>query len=152
MIIILGHASRGHSILEVTDQFVETLDDLPYLTLSYANGPGPWVDPETGKRRNVTSDDFHAIDYKVAAAVPRRSETHGGDDVLIYAKGPFAHLLSGTHQQSYIPHVVWYAACIGPGAKHCDNHPGFDGAHGVHMNKSLSLMSILFIIFFSRVI
>lgn len=36
--------------------------------------------------------------------------------VLIFAKGPHAHLLTGVHQQSYVPHVVGYAACMGDGA------------------------------------
>jgi len=51
--------------------------------------------------------------------VPLQSETHGGDDVVIYARGPFAHLFTGVHQQSYIPHVMGYAACMGPGQKYC---------------------------------
>jgi len=117
-----GHATRGRSILNVTDQFIETRDGLPYYTLSYANGPGPFFD-EAGHRRNVTGDDFEAYDFHNPAAVPRNSETHAGEEVLIYAKGPFAHFLSGTHQQSYIPHVISYAACLGPGAKYCDEPP-----------------------------
>lgn len=33
----------------------------------------------------------------------------------IYAKGPYAHMFSGTHQQNYIPHAMGYAACMGKG-------------------------------------
>jgi alkaline phosphatase len=29
-------------------------------------------------------------------------ETHGGDDVGIWAAGPMAHLFHGTHQQTHI--------------------------------------------------
>ena len=47
------------------------------------------------------------------APVPLGSETHAGEDVLIYANGPWAHLFHGLHEQSYIPHVIKYAACIG---------------------------------------
>jgi len=138
-----GHSTRGRSILDVTDQFIETKDDLPYLILSYANGPGVWLN-ETGGRRNVSGDDFHAFNYSVPAAVPRGSETHGGDDVLIYAKGPFAHLLSGTHQQSYIPHVVSYAACLGSGEKYCDSTTG--GVTTIFSsNWTLSLTVILIV-------
>ena len=51
------------------------------------------------------------------AAVPQGSESHGGDDVMIFARGPFAHLLAGVFEQSYIPHVIGYANGMGPGQK-----------------------------------
>jgi alkaline phosphatase len=44
--------------------------------------------------------------------VPMAFETHGGDDVGIYAKGPFAHLFNGVLEQNTIPHFIAYAACI----------------------------------------
>ena len=40
-------------------------------------------------------------------------ETHGGDDVAIYARGPMSHLFQGVHEQHYIAHVMAYASCIG---------------------------------------
>lgn len=43
------------------------------------------------------------------------SETHGGDDVAIYAIGPQAHMFQGVYEQHYIAHVIGYAAKIGPG-------------------------------------
>ena len=46
-------------------------------------------------------------------------ETHGGEDVAVFAKGPLAHLLHGVHEQNYIPHVMAYAACIGQNRDHC---------------------------------
>ena len=33
-------------------------------------------------------------------------ETHGGDDVGIWAIGPWSHLIHGVHQQSYIAHLL----------------------------------------------
>lgn len=33
--------------------------------------------------------------------------------VGVFATGPMAHFFGGTHEQSYIAHVVGYAACIG---------------------------------------
>jgi len=47
-----------------------------------------------------------APDYKQDSAVPLKSESHGGEDVIVYAKGPMAHLFHGTHEQSYIAYVM----------------------------------------------
>ena len=58
-------------------------------------------------------------DFKQDAAVPLGSETHGGDDVAIHARGPLAHLLTGVHEQHYIGHVAMYASCVGPNKGHC---------------------------------
>lgn len=60
--------------------------------------------------------------YQAQAAVPLTSETHGGEDVAIFAKGPLAHLLHGVHEQNYIPHVMAYAGCIGQNREHCSRH------------------------------
>ena len=57
--------------------------------------------------------------YQAQSAVPLRHETHGGEDVAVFAKGPMAHLLHGVHEQNYIPHVMAYAACIGANHDHC---------------------------------
>ncbi len=76
-IIHAGHSTRGRSILNVTDQYIENRDNMTYPILSYANGPGVFFDSNTGGRRNVSGDDFNAWDYHVPAAVPRASETHG---------------------------------------------------------------------------
>nr|KAG5711186.1 hypothetical protein BaRGS_004830 [Batillaria attramentaria] len=53
------------------------------------------------------------INYQQEAAVPMSSETHGGEDVAIYARGPMAHLFTGVHEQNYIPHVMAFASCVG---------------------------------------
>ncbi len=41
-----------------------------------------------------------------------RSETHGGEDVPIYASGPWAHLFQGVVDQQYIFHVMNHAGRI----------------------------------------
>ncbi len=38
------------------------------------------------------------------------SETHGGEDVAIYARGPYAHLFAKTEEQNFIYHVMKWAA------------------------------------------
>ena len=52
--------------------------------------------------------------------MPIYSETHGGEDVGIYARGPMSHLIHTKHEQSYIAHVMSFAACMSdPDADHC---------------------------------
>lgn len=52
--------------------------------------------------------------YHQQAAVPLTSETHGGEDVAIMAKGPMAHLFHGVQEQTYVAHVMAFAACLEP--------------------------------------
>jgi len=47
------------------------------------------------------------------------SETHGGEDVAIYANGPMSHLFQGVQEQSYIAHAMAYASCVGSNKDHC---------------------------------
>lgn len=53
-------------------------------------------------------------EYMQQAAVPLDAETHAGEDVAIYAKGPMAHLFHGVKEQNYVAHVMAYAACLEP--------------------------------------
>lgn len=50
-------------------------------------------------------------------------ETHGGEDVAIFATGPMAHLFHRVHEQSYIAHVMAYASCVGTNKEHCQSQP-----------------------------
>ena len=40
----------------------------------------------------------------------QKSETHGGEDVAIFARGPMSFLFDGTFEQSYVAHVMAYSA------------------------------------------
>jgi hypothetical protein len=62
-------------------------------------------------------------DFLQDAAVPRESETHGGEDVGVYARGPMSHLFAGLHEQNYIAHVMGYAACLGWNKEMCSANP-----------------------------
>ena len=67
-------------------------DDLPYTTLSYANGPAfnktyKVIDGSTVGRTDLRKVDIRAWEWQRPAAVPRETETHAGDDVAIYAIG-----------------------------------------------------------------
>lgn len=52
-------------------------------------------------------------------AIHLSDETHGGEDVPIYATGPMAHLFRGVLEQNYVAHVMAYASCIGRNKEHC---------------------------------
>ena len=50
-------------------------------------------------------------DFIQESAVYKKSETHGGEDVAIYASGPMSHLFTRTVEQNYIFHVMAYSSC-----------------------------------------
>lgn len=64
--------------------------------------------------------------YQYPAAIPMNIETHGGDDVAIYSRGPWSHLFSGVMEQSTIPYILGYAACIGPYTHSSERPPNKD--------------------------
>jgi len=60
--------------------------------------------------RHLTGDiDTISSGFFQEALVPLNSETHGGEDVAIYASGPGAHLVTGTHEQNVIFHIMDHA-------------------------------------------
>lgn len=52
---------------------------------------------------------------------PKEYDTHGGEDVAIYARGPMSHLFVGTHEETFLAHGMAYAACVGANKKHCES-------------------------------
>lgn len=76
------------------------------------------------------------------AAVPLDAETHGGEDVAIYAKGPMAHLFHGVKEQNYVAHVMAYAACLEPYRK-CPPHPHSHTSSGGANTPSTLLFGLL---------
>lgn len=94
------------------------------MILSYANGPEGFFDHhdprDLSKRIDVTTLNQTIYDFAYPATIPVVSETHGGDDVGIFASGPWAHLFTKTIEQNSIPHFIAFAACLGDGLKSCD--------------------------------
>lgn len=108
-----GHAEHDHALAK---------DDMPYTTVGYTNGRGfanygdgqggdqrYGDDPDAG-RHDLTNIDTSSTGFHQETLVPLSSETHSGEDVGIYAIGPGAQLLRGTHEQSNIFHVMNHAA------------------------------------------
>lgn len=111
-----GYPSRGNPIFGLTDDngTLDIADDgKPFTTLMYANGPGSFVTANATVRPNLTETLTNDRNYRQQSAVPLSSESHGGEDVAIYAQGPMSHLFHGVHEQHYIAHVMAYASCIG---------------------------------------
>jgi alkaline phosphatase len=118
---IAGYAIRGNPILGKSrgtskkgggpaGKLSKALDGKPYTTVGYGNGPGAWKDGTP--RPDVTTVDTNDVDYIQQATWARGSETHAGEDVTIWAAGPGAWLFQGTVEQSYIFHVIDYAASL----------------------------------------
>ena len=97
----------------------------PYTTLGFANGPGhagasdrqpegakrfPHLfasvrDMERGRPR-LSAVQTRAVDYLQEATVPLHDETHGGEDVGIWASGPGARAFHGEFEQNAVFHLI----------------------------------------------
>lgn len=97
---------------------------LTYTTLAYANGPGyagatdtqaegpkkmPHVvagaKPASG-RPDLRAVDTEDPDYLQESLMPIKSETHGGDDVGVWADGPGASAVRGSIEENVIFHLM----------------------------------------------
>ena len=120
---ILGKV-RGGSGEQLSGELATDGIDLPYTTLGYANGPGytgasnsqpagPKTYPHTGRdytpakgRPDLSDVDTEAPNYMQEAMFPTSSETHGGDDVGIWARGPGSAAVRGSVEQNAIFHLI----------------------------------------------
>lgn len=109
---VSGYAVRGTDILTMGD-FSRT-DHMPYFTLSYANGPGYYDHFNESGRINPIDMNYSDPNFMSPSHVPLSEETHGGDDVGVYAWGAHSHLFTGLYEQHYIAHAMMYATCLGP--------------------------------------
>ncbi len=135
VLTMAGYPTRGNDILGLVfanDARGEPMDTpsrdalgLPYTTLSYANGPGytgassqqpagPKHFPHRAAaqsgiaagRTDLSGVNTTGPTYLQEATVPLPTETHGGEDVPIYAGGPGAELFHGVREQNYIYHAI----------------------------------------------
>lgn len=116
---LAGYATRGHSILanvvgndaQGYPEQTPSLDLMgnPYTTLGYRDGPGAHQEEHDLAKTQIEKHiKTHAPDYRQAALVPMDYETHGGEDVALYAIGPHAQLFSGTLEQHWVYHALKY--------------------------------------------
>ncbi len=115
---IAGYPTRGNPILgkvsgndrqgNATNKPSIAKDGLPYTTVNYMNGKAF----KHNKRMDLSAVDTEDKDYRQAGLIELNGETHSGEDVAIYASGPFAYLIHGVQEQNYIYHVMRYASGI----------------------------------------
>ncbi|XP_078522663.1 intestinal-type alkaline phosphatase-like [Lissotriton helveticus] len=105
-----GYTLRGTSLFGLAPKLAS--DKKPYTSILYGNGPG-YRNTSAG-RPAPNETELELNNYEQLAAVPLSSETHGGEDVVIFAKGPMAHLFHGVQEQTFVAHAMAYAACIEP--------------------------------------
>ena len=113
-LIIQSYPDRGNPILGLVKEggkLTTARDGKPYTTLSFANGPGSVCtkqpdDKYQCDRKDLTNVDTTALGFLQQSLVPLGSETHGGEDVAIFAGGPGANLFSGTVEENEIFHVM----------------------------------------------
>lgn len=125
-----GYPARGNPILDKvhvhdrqgTRQLARDAQGLPFTTLGYANGPGYrgldadgndityWGAPEhfTPRQGRPDLSDVDTQDpyYQQEVVVPLADETHGGEDVGIWARGPGAHAVRGSVEQHTLFHFM----------------------------------------------
>jgi alkaline phosphatase len=134
----VGYSSRGNPILGKVNgsssegaypaRYARDATGLPYTTLVYANGPGyvgsssrqpegpkhfehfasDYQSANTG-RPDLTNVDTEAQDYLQESLFPMESDTHGGDDVGIWASGPGSSAVRGSVEQNTIFHFMLQA-------------------------------------------
>ena len=105
---ISGYPARGNPILgyaaAADGEPQKDMEGVPYTTLGYANGPGA--------RRPETELPPTDPNYRQRATHPMLAETHSGEDVPAYARGPGAEGVRGVMDQHEL-HAVMRDALFG---------------------------------------
>ncbi len=118
---IAGYPRRGNPIFGLvtpielqSNEPTLANDGKPYTTLGYHNGGGA----VEGPRADLTPEQAESIDHRQQALVPTHGETHGGEDVALFAAGPWAHLATGTMEQNVVFHIIDHALDLRKRAAH----------------------------------
>lgn len=80
-----------------------------------------------------------SVDYQYPSTIPLTDETHGGDDVMVFARGPWAHLFTGNFEQNEIPLAMAFAAGI---SNESDSVSGANVSFNL-AGRSILIMSVL---------
>ena len=77
----------------------------PAGSKNFPHNPGGYVEPAVG-RPDLTEVDTEHPNFMQEALVPSNSESHGGDDVGIWARGPGSDAVRGSLEQNVIFHLL----------------------------------------------
>ena len=134
-LVIQGYPARGNDILGLVRQVGDDGNlepgyhkdklGLPYTTLSYANGKGyqgetdkqpagpkkccedyKKAKPNLDGRFDLSKVNTDDPDYLQEAAIPLAGETHGGEDVAIFASGVNAYLFRGSMEENWTFYIM----------------------------------------------
>ncbi|CAH3032323.1 unnamed protein product, partial [Porites lobata] len=145
-----GYPKRGNPVFGIIQEVDNTLS----TTLGYTDGPGGL----NGSRQDLRSVDTADKDFlQQATVLLAESESHGSEDVGVFADGPGAYLFQGVVEQQYVFHVMDYALCLSESKqKSCEKHVNRGGkpksksgalSLSVHSLYSLLLISISYAVF-----
>lgn len=140
-LVINGYPKRGNPIQDWNS--LRDSNGLKFTSLMYSNGPGFRTQKE---RAQMIHDDLFQLKYRVHSGVYLKEANHAGEDVAVFAVGPMSHLFGGTHEQSYIAHVMSFAACLHQFSKesHCTSNIGsFIGGRNPDPFRKLSYQTIV---------
>ncbi|XP_050834015.1 alkaline phosphatase, germ cell type [Serinus canaria] len=135
-----GSTPRGNSIFGLAPK--KAKDKRAYTSILYGNGPGYSI--HDGARPAASLPAAEDKDYRQQAAVPLETETHSGEDVVVLAQGPMAHLFHGVQEQHYIAHAMAYAACLEPYATEPGCRAARRASHGTRCSPQplLALLAL----------
>jgi alkaline phosphatase len=103
--LVVPPAGRGEDGGDGTSP-VLAADGKPYTTLGYANGPGALYKDEDGDGEHARPMPDTGIAARQQALVPTGAETHGGEDVALFATGPGADRARGVIEQNVIYGII----------------------------------------------
>lgn len=113
---ILGKVINNNAAGESRKKLALAEDRKPYTTLGYTNGPGFHALPIGGDsvydeeinvgRANLSAVDTRHRGFHSETGVPLAKETHGAEDVVIYATGAGAYRVNGVLEQNALFQVI----------------------------------------------
>jgi alkaline phosphatase len=117
-----GYPARGNPFLGLgrapdAPDYTRDVQGKPFATLSYANGPGFAAlekggdaglgrPVQPGRRVDLSTVDTEDEGYHQESLVGLSAETHSGEDVALYARGPGSSVVRGSIEQNEIYHIM----------------------------------------------
>lgn len=105
----------------------------------YMSGPGAKNNATRVNLNSLTEAELLDKEYQQQALIPIGWATHGGDDVGVFANGPFSYLFHATVDNTFVAQAMKYAMCAPP----YTNEP-FCGSNLNPSCLALLLMAIAF--------